>query len=187
MSWIPTLEQARELMQAHNKEPFHRQHAETVSGVMAEFAKQLDPDHVEYWAAVGMLHDLDYEEQPERHCVAGREMLAPLDADPAFVRAIVCHGWGLTGADVEPELPMEKVLFAVDELTGLIGAAVKMRPSGSVQDLELKSLKKKFKSPSFAAGCNREVIAQGAERLGWTLDELLEKTILAMRAIEGKA
>ena len=154
---------------------------------MAEFAKQLDPDHVEYWAAVGMLHDLDYEEQPERHCVAVREMLAPLDADPAFVRAIVCHGWGLTGADVEPELPMEKVLFAVDELTGLIGAAVKMRPSGSVQDLELKSLKKKFKSPSFAAGCNREVIAQGAERLGWTLDELLEKTILAMRAIEGKA
>lgn len=187
MAWIPTLDEARALMEAHNREPFHRQHAETVSGVMAEFAKELDPENAAYWAAVGMLHDLDYEEQPERHCVAVREMLAPLDADPAFVRAIVCHGWGLTGADAQPEKQMEKVLFAVDELTGLIGAAVKMRPSGSARDLELKSLKKKFKSPSFAAGCNREVIQQGADMLGWPLDELLEKTILAMRAIEPEA
>ncbi len=184
MAWIPTYEEAWALMAEHNREPFHRQHAETVSHVLRVYARQIDPAREEYWAVVGLLHDLDFEEQPERHCVAVREMLAPLDADPALVNAIVSHGFGMTGGDVEPQDTMEKVLYAVDELTGLIGAAVKMRPSGSAMDLEVKSLMKKFKTPAFAAGCSRETIQRGADMLGWPLDALMDKTILAMRDLE---
>ena len=158
MSRIPDLAEARELMEKHNQEPFHRQHAETVSGVMGQFAKELDPEREDFWRAVGMLHDLDFEEFPEEHCVKEEEMMKELDYDPAFIRAICCHGYGLTGSKYEPELEMEKVLFACDELTGLIGAAALMRPSKSCGDMELKSLKKKFKDKKFAAGCSREII-----------------------------
>ena len=186
MSWIPTYDEAQALLREHNKEPFHLSHAETVSGVLAYFARELDPEREVYWATVGLLHDLDFEKFPERHCVAVREILQPLDINPAMLDSIVSHGWAMTGADVEPRHMMEKVLYAVDELTGLIGAAVKMRPSGSAMDLEVKSLMKKFKSPSFAAGCSRETIQRGADMLGWPLAELMEKTILAMRELEGK-
>lgn len=184
MSWIPTYDEAFALLREYNQEPFHLLHGETVSGVLRYFARELDPEREEYWAVVGLLHDLDFEKYPERHCVAVREILQPKDIDPAMLDAIVSHGWCMTGADVEPTLPMEKVLFAVDELTGLIGAAVKMRPSGSARDLEVKSLMKKFKSPSFAAGCSREAIQKGADMLNWPLDILMEKTILAMRELE---
>ena len=184
MSWIPTYGEALALLREYNQEPFHLLHSETVSGVLAYFARELDPEREDYWAIVGLLHDLDFEKYPERHCVAVREILGPMDIDPAMLNAIVSHGWGLTGADVEPKLLMEKVLFAVDELTGLIGAAVKMRPSGSAMDLEVKSLMKKFKSPSFAAGCSREAIQKGADMLNWPLAVLMEKTILAVRELE---
>lgn len=184
MAWIPTYDEALALVEKHNQEPFHRMHARTVSGVLRIFARELDPGREDYWAVVGLLHDLDFEEQPERHCVAVREMLLPLDIDPGLLDSIVSHGWGMTDGDVEPAHVMEKALYAVDELTGLIGAAVKMRPSGSAMDLELKSLKKKFKSPSFAAGCSRETIQRGADMLGWPLDTLMDRTILAMRELE---
>ena len=184
MSKMLTLDEARALMEAHNQEPFHRTHAETVSGVMAEFAGEIDPDSREYWAVVGMLHDLDFEEFPEEHCTKAEEMLRALDIDESVIRAVCSHGWGMTGSRYEPERTMEKVLFAVDELTGLIGACALMRPSKSCQDMELKSLKKKFKDKKFAAGCSRDVIEQGAARLGWELDELLERTLEAMKRIE---
>jgi predicted hydrolase (HD superfamily) len=184
MSWMPTYEEAHALLEKHNKEPFHITHGETVSFVLRVFARELDPGREEFWAVVGLLHDLDFEEQPERHCVAVREMLEPLDIDPELLHAIVSHGHGMTGADVAPESVMEKALYAADELTGLIGAAVKMRPSGSAMDLEVKSLKKKFKTVSFAAGCSRDTIQRGADMLGWPLDQLMEKTILAMREME---
>lgn len=187
MSWIPTYEEAHALLREYNQEPFHLSHGETVSGVLSRFARELDPEREAYWAVVGLLHDLDFEKYPERHCVAVRDILQPMDFDPAMLDSIVSHGWGMTGADVEPKLMMEKVLYAVDELTGLIGAAVKMRPSGSAMDLEVKSLMKKFKSPSFAAGCSRETIQKGADMLGWPLAGLMEKTILAMRELEAKA
>ena len=181
--YTPTLEEARKLMEEHNQEAFHRQHAETVSGVMSEFAKQYDPENVEFWACVGMLHDLDFEEYPEQHCVKEQEMMEALDFNPAMVRAICAHGWGLTGTPFQPESQMEKILFACDELTGLIGAAALMRPSKSCQDMELKSVKKKYKDKKFAAGCSRDVIQQGADMLGWELDELIGKTLDAMKAI----
>lgn len=187
MAWIPTVEEARTLMQAHNQEAFHRLHAETVSGVLRIFARELAPGEEEYWAAVGLLHDLDWEEQPQRHCLGTSEILKEMDIEPAFLRAIVSHGWGISGIEEKPEKPMEKALYAVDELTGLIGAAAKMRPSGSVSDMELKSLKKKYKTTSFAAGCSREVIQRGADLLGWPLDELLQKTLDAMREMEAEA
>ena len=151
---------------------------------MGWYARQLGyGDAAEFWATVGLLHDIDFEQWPEQHCQKAPELLRAAGADEALVHAVVSHGYGLC-ADVAPEHQMEKVLFAVDELTGLIGAAARMRPSGSVQDMELSSLKKKFKDKKFAAGCSREVIRRGAEDLGWTLDELLEQTILAMRACE---
>ncbi len=184
MAWIPTKAEAWALVQEYNQEPFHLTHAQTVGGVLRVFARELDPGREDYWETVGLLHDLDFERYPDRHCVAVRDLLAPRDIDPAMLNAIVSHGWGMTEGDAEPALPMEKALFAVDELTGLIGAAVRMRPSGSVMDLELKSLKKKFKTPAFAAGCSRETIQKGADMLGWPLDALLEKTILAMRELE---
>ena len=151
---------------------------------MGEFAKEFDPEKVEYWAVVGMLHDLDFEEYPEEHCTKAEEMMKALDIDESIIRAVCSHGWGLTGTKYQPELQMEKILFATDELTGLIGACALMRPSKSCKDMELSSLKKKFKDKKFAAGCSRDVIKQGAEMLGWELDVLLQKTLDAMKATE---
>ena len=176
-----TRDEAWSLLNQYNHEPFHLQHAETVEGVMKYFARELGyGDEEAFWGTVGLLHDIDFEQWPEAHCKKCVELLRQAGADDRLIRAVTSHGYGLC-SDVEPEHEMEKVLFAVDELTGLIGAAVLMRPSKSVQDMELKSLKKKFKDKKFAAGCSRDVIIQGAERLGWTLDELLDRTLSAMR------
>jgi len=177
-----TREQALALLQKYNKEPFHIQHALTVEGVMRWFAQEQGED-VEFWSLCGLLHDIDFEVYPDRHCQVAPELLAEVNASQEMVHAICSHGYGLC-SDVEPVHVMEKILFAVDELTGLIGAAARMRPSKSVMDMELSSLKKKFKDKKFAAGCSRDVIKQGAERLGWTLDETLDKTIQAMRSCE---
>jgi len=141
-------------------------------------------DEADFWAMAGLLHDLDFERYPDEHCVKVRELLEARGADPRLVRAVVSHGWGMTGADVQPEHEMEKVLFAADELTGLIGAAALMRPSKSVQDMQVSSLKKKFKDKKFAAGCSRDVIIRGAEALGWELTDLMDRTLQAMRASE---
>lgn len=180
MSYIPTVEQAEELVKRYNKEPFHIQHAETVSKVMGEFAKEYDPDNVDFWRAVGMLHDIDFELYPEQHCVKANELLHELDVDEAVIHAVISHGYGIC-IDVAPEKYMEKVLFAVDELTGLIGAAALMRPTG-FEGMETKSVMKKFKDKKFAAGCSRDVIRQGAEMLGMELNELVGKTLDAMHA-----
>lgn len=180
-----TREEAWTLLTQYNKEPFHLRHALTVEGVMRYFARELGyGDQEEYWGIVGLLHDLDFEQYPEQHCVKSQELMRQHGVDESIIRATASHGYGLTGADIKPEHQMEKVLFAADELSGLIGAAALMRPSKSVQDMELKSLKKKFKDKKFAAGCNRDVIQEGADDLGWTLDELMEKTIAAMRVDE---
>lgn len=177
-----TREQALDLLRTYNKEPFHILHALTVEGVMRWYAQQAGEDP-QFWGLVGLLHDVDYERYPDEHCQKAPQLLAEIQAGDAFVHAVCSHGYGLC-SDVEPVHPMEKILFAVDELTGLIGAAARMRPSKSVQDMELSSLKKKFKDKKFAAGCSREVIREGAQRLGWELDTVLEKTILAMRSCE---
>lgn len=177
-----TREQALDLLRTYNKEPFHILHALTVEGVMRWYAQQAGEDP-QFWGLVGLLHDVDYERYPDEHCQKAPQLLAEIQAGDAFVHAVCSHGYGLC-SDVEPVHPMEKTLFAVDELTGLIGAAARMRPSKSVQDMELSSLKKKFKDKKFAAGCSREVIREGAQRLGWELDTVLEKTILAMRSCE---
>ncbi len=179
-------EQAFALLQKYNQEPFHILHALTVEGTMQWFAGQLGyGDDAEYWGIVGLLHDIDFEQYPDQHCTACVSMLQEAGVGEDVIHAVCSHGYGLT-VDVAPAHEMEKVLYAVDELTGLIGAAARMRPSGSVQDMELKSLKKKFKDKKFAAGCSREVIASGAEMLGWELDHLLEQTILAMRSCEAR-
>lgn len=175
-------EQALALLQKYNKEPFHIQHALTVEGVMRWYAQEHGED-IEFWGLCGLLHDIDFECYPDQHCQKAPELLAEIKASEDFVHAVCSHGYGLC-SDVEPVHVMEKILFTVDELTGLIGAAARMRPSKSVMDMELSSLKKKFKDKKFAAGCSRDVIRAGAERLGWTLDEVLEKTILAMRSCE---
>lgn len=180
MSYIPTVEQARQLVAEFNKEPFHLQHAETVSKVMGELAKEYDPERVDYWSAVGMLHDIDFELYPEQHCVKAQELLREKDVDESVIHAVISHGYGIC-IDVEPELFMEKVLFATDELTGLIGAVALMRPTG-ISDMEVKSVKKKFKDKKFAAGCSRDVILRGAQICGWDLDTLIQKTLDAMRA-----
>ena len=173
-----TREEALQALQTYNHEPFHLQHALTVEAVMGWFAKEEGFEaESDFWRMAGLLHDIDFEQWPEQHCVKC------IDADDAFIHAVVCHGYGIC-TDVEPTLQMEKILFAADELTGLIGAAAKMRPSKSCTDMELSSLKKKFKDKKFAAGCSRDVIRAGAERLGWTLDELLEKTLHAMADTE---
>lgn len=174
--------QALALLQKYNQEPFHILHGLTVEGVMRYFAQETgeDPD---FWGIVGLLHDVDFERWPEKHCLEAPRLLAEINAEPEMVHAICSHGYGIC-CDVEPTEQMEKILFATDELTGLIGAAAKMRPSKSVCDMEVSSLKKKFKDKKFAAGCSRDVIRQGAERLGWTIEELMEKTILAMRSCE---
>ena len=179
-----TREQAYALLIKYNQEPFHIQHALTVEGVMRYFARKLGYGAEEdFWGLVGLLHDVDFEKYPEQHCVKAPELLREIGAEDAFIHAVVSHGYGLC-VDVKPELEMEKVLFATDELTGLIWATALMRPSKSTKDLELKSVKKKFKQHSFAAGCSREVITTGAERLGWTVEDLISKTILAMRSCE---
>lgn len=179
---IPTKEQAYELLQRYNKDAFHLKHGRIVSGVMGYFAKQYDPQNVEFWEVVGMLHDLDFELYPEQHCIKGQELMRELDLDERIIRATASHGYALT-VDIKPEHVMEKILYAVDELTGLIGAVALMRPSKSVADLELKSVMKKYKSLNFAAGCSREVIGRGAEMLDWELPYLIEQTILAMRSL----
>lgn len=177
-------DEALALLRQYNKEPFHLQHAFTVEGVMAWYAKELGyGDEADFWALVGLLHDIDFEQWPEEHCKKAPELLAAAGADERLIHAVVSHAYGLC-SDVAPEHEMEKVLFAVDELTGLIGAAALMRPSRSVMDMEVSSLKKKFKDKKFAASCSRDVIRQGAENLGWELDTLFERTIQAMRACE---
>lgn len=183
MGHIPSIEEARDILKKFNKEEFHVRHGEIVSGVMRYFAKEYDPDREEFWAVVGMLHDLDFEIYPEDHCVKGQEIMRDLGLDEEIISAAMSHGYGCTGVDIKPESTMEKILFATDELTGLIGAVAIMRPSKSVDDLELKSVKKKFKTPAFAAGCSREIIQEGADMLGWELDELISRTILAMRSL----
>ena len=180
MSYIPSPEQAKELVMRYNKEAFHIQHAETVSKVMGELAKKYDPENVDFWRTVGMLHDIDFELYPEQHCVKANEMLHELDVDEEVIHAVISHGYGIC-IDVEPVKYMEKVLFAVDELTGLIGAAALMRPTG-ISDMEPKSVMKKFKDKKFAAGCFRDVIRQGAEMMGMELNELVAMTLDAMRA-----
>jgi len=175
---------AQEILEKYNSEPFHLQHAALVSGVMRYFAGEFDPGREDYWAVVGLLHDIDFGEYPEEHCVKGEELLRAEGVDEDIIRSALSHGWGMTASKHEPEHIMEKILFASDELTGLIWAATLMRPSKSTQDLEVSSVKKKFKDKKFAAGCSRDVIRKGAEMLGWELDELFEKTIKAMRAVE---
>lgn len=179
-----TREQAFELLKKYNKEEFHILHALTVEGVMRYFAKELGyADEVDFWGICGLLHDVDFEMYPELHCIKAPELLSEIGASDDIVHAVCSHGYEIC-CDVKPEHTMEKVLYATDELTGLIGAAARMRPSKSTKDMELSSLKKKFKDKKFAAGCSRDVIKKGAELLGWELDELLSKTILAMRETE---
>ena len=180
MSYVPSVDQARELVKQYNKEPFHLQHAETVSKVMGEIAKKYDPENVDFWRTVGMLHDIDFEIWPEQHCVKANELLHELDIDEDVIHAVVSHGYGIC-ADVEPTKQMEKFLFATDELTGLIGAAALMRPTG-ISDMEPKSVMKKFKDKKFAAGCSRDVIRRGAEMLDMELNDLIAMTLDAMRA-----
>ncbi len=184
MTSLVTRKEALDLLKKYNKESFHIQHALTVEGTMRWYANELGyGEDAEYWAIVGLLHDIDFELYPEQHCVKAVELLRDGGVGEDMIHSICSHGYGLC-CDVEPTHEMEKVLFAADELTGLIGAAARMRPSKSVMDMEVSSLKKKFKDKRFAAGCSRDVIKQGAERLSWTLEQLMEKTILAMRSCE---
>lgn len=179
---VPTKQEAAALLKKYNSDPFHLKHAEIVSGVMESFARELGyGDEAEFWGIVGLLHDLDFEQFPDQHCIKEQELMRQAGLDESIIHATASHGYGIT-VDIRPEHEMEKVLYATDELTGLIGAVALMRPSKSVQDLELKSVKKKFKSANFAAGCSREVITRGAEMLGWTLDDLITRTIAAIRA-----
>ena len=173
---VPTKQEAAALLKKYNSDPFHLKHAEIVSGVMESFARELGyGDEAEFWGIVGLLHDLDFEQFPDQHCIKEEELMRQAGLDESIIHATASHGYGIT-VDIRPEHEMEKVLYATDELTAL------MRPSTSVQDLELKSVKKKLKSANFAAGCSREVITRGAEMLGWTLDDLITRTIAAMRA-----
>ena len=179
-----TYEEALALVRTYNKETFHLIHAITVSKVMRRMADALGyGEEADFWAVVGLIHDIDFEQWPDEHCKKCVELLEAINATPEFIHAVCSHAFGPC-SDVEPIHEMEKVIFAVDELTGLIGAAARMRPSKSCTDMEVSSLKKKFKDKKFAAGCSRDVIKEGAERLGWTLEELMEKTILAMRSCE---
>lgn len=181
---IPTRDEALTLLKEYNTEPFHIKHALTVEGVMRYFAKELGyTDEEEFWGIAGLLHDLDFEKYPEQHCIKEQEIMRERGLDERIIHATASHGYALT-VDIKPEHEMEKVLYAVDELTGLIGAVALMRPSKSVSDLELKSVKKKYKNLNFAAGCSREVIERGAGMLGWSLDDLISKTIFAMRATD---
>ena len=184
MKACPDRAAALALLRKYNQESFHVRHALTVEAVMRWYAETLGyGEDAEFWATVGLLHDVDFEQWPEEHCRKAPELLAEIGCSEEFVHAVCCHGYGLC-SDVEPVHEMEKVLFASDELTGLIGAAALMRPSKSVQDMELKSLKKKYKDKKFAAGCSREVIERGAELCGLTLEELWQQTLDAMRSCE---
>jgi len=183
MGVVPTAAEAYEILSRYNQEEFHLKHGKIVAGVMAWFAREYDPANVDFWEAVGMLHDLDFEQWPDQHCVKGQQLMCELGLDERLVRAAASHGCGIT-VDIRPEHIMEKILYAIDELTGLIGAVALMRPSRSVMDLEEKSVSKKFKTANFAAGCSREVIAAGAAMLGWELPVLIERTILAMRSLD---
>ena len=184
MKTCPDRTQALALLRKYNKEHFHIQHALTVEAVMRWYAENLGHgDEADFWATVGLLHDVDFEQWPEEHCRKAPELLAEIGCGEDFIHAVCSHGYGLC-SDVEPTEEMEKVLFAADELTGMIGAAALMRPSKSCQDMEVSSLKKKFKDKKFAAGCSRDVIKEGAERLGWPLEELMDKTLQAMRSSE---
>ena len=175
-------EKAIQLLRKYNKEEFHIRHALTVEAVMRYFAKQYGYDE-EFCGLVGLLHDVDFEKYPEEHCKKALDLLQEIDASEEMVHAICSHGYGIC-SDIKPEHEMEKILFAIDELTGLIWAAAKMRPSKSTKDMEVSSLKKKFKDKKFAAGCSRDTIKKGAEQLGWELEELFDKTIQAMRSCE---
>lgn len=184
MKTVPSRDIAVSQLKKYNQDEFHLRHAYTVEGVMRWYANDLDyGEDADFWATVGLLHDIDFENWPDAHCRKCVELLQEIDASPELIHAVCSHGWGLC-SDVKPEEEMEKVLFAADELTGLIYACALMRPSRSTSDLETSSLKKKFKDKKFAAGCSRDVIRQGAELLGWELDTLFEKTILAMRECE---
>ena len=179
-----TRETAVGLLLKYNKEKFHIQHAVTVENVMKDYAEKLGyADEAAEWGIVGLLHDVDFEKYPEQHCIKAPELLREVNASDELIHAVCSHGYGIT-VDIKPEHEMERVLFACDELTGLIGAAALMRPSKSVSDMELKSLKKKFKDKKFAAGCSREIISKGAEMLGWELDKLLGDTLEIMRSAE---
>lgn len=179
-----TRDEAFELLRKYNSEKFHIQHGLTVEGVMRWYANDLGyGDDAEFWGIVGLLHDIDFEKYPEAHCIKAPELLREAGVGEDMIRAICSHGYDLT-VDIKPEHEMEKVLYATDELTGLIGAAALMRPSKSVMDMEVKSLKKKYNDKKFAAGCSRDVIEKGAEMLGWELPTLWEKTIEAMRSCE---
>ena len=181
---IPTREEAMTLLEEYKSDPFHIKHALIVEGVMKYFARKLGyGDEEEFWGLVGLLHDLDFEKYPDEHCIREQEIMRERGIDERIIRATASHGYDIT-VDIRPEHEMEKVLYATDELTGLIGAVAIMRPSKSVDDLELKSVKKKYKNAKFAAGCSREVIEKGAEMLGWTLEDLISDTILAMREID---
>ena len=181
-----TREEALELLKEYNKDKFHIKHALTVEGVMKYFAEKLGyGGEKEFWGIVGLLHDLDFEMYPDEHCKKVQEIMKEKEIDEKIIHAVASHGYNLT-VDIKPEHEMEKILYATDELTGLIGAVALMRPSKSVQDMELKSVKKKFKNEKFAAGCSRKVIEDGTQMLGWDLDKLIEETILAMRVDEEK-
>lgn len=187
MATTITREQAWTLLTQYNKDEFHLKHARIMEGVMRYFANELGyGGEADFWAVVGLLHDLDFERYPEQHCIKVQEIMGGLGLEERLIRAVASHGYALT-VDIEPRHEMEKVLYAADELTGLIGAVALMRPSRSVMDLEVKSVKKKYKTLNFAAGCSRDVIERGANMLGWELDVLIEKTILAMRFCEGIA
>ena len=178
-------QEAWELLKLYNKDPFHLQHGLTVEGVMKWFAEdQGFGDEKEFWGIVGLLHDIDFEQFPDQHCLKAPELLRAAGGSEELIHAVMAHAYDLTGVDVTADHLMEKILYAADELTGLIWAAALIRPSGSVMDMEVKSVKKKFKTPAFAAGCSRPVIERGAEKLGWELDTLIEKTIFAMRSCE---
>lgn len=179
-----TREEAWELLTEYNQDEFHLQHAQTVENTMRYFARELSYGKEEdFWGIVGLLHDLDFEKYPEEHCIKSQEIMKERGIDEKIIHATASHGYAIT-VDIRPEHEMEKVLYAVDELTGLIGAVVLMRPSKSVQDLTLKSVKKKYKSKNFAAGCSREVIERGADMLGWTLEDLIERTIDALKTFQ---
>lgn len=181
-----TREEAWKLLKEYNEDRFHLKHAVTVEGVMRYFAAELGfTDEVDFWGIVGLLHDLDFEQFPDEHCIKEQEIMRQHGIDERIIHATASHGYKLT-VDIEPKHMMEKMLYAVDELTGLIGAVAIMRPSKSVSDLELRSVKKKYKNANFAAGCSREVIERGAKMIGWELDDLITKTIVAMRSCEGQ-
>ena len=179
-----TREEAWELLTEYNQDEFHILHAQTVENTMRYFARELGfADEEDFWGIAGLLHDLDFEKYPEEHCIKSQEIMKERGIDKKIIHATASHGYAIT-VDIKPEHEMEKILYAVDELTGLIGAVVLMRPSKSVQDLTLKSVKKKYKSKNFAAGCSREVIERGADMLGWTLEDLIQRTIDALKTFQ---